>query len=52
MNRQDCLRSQGSTLLPFVEPGYSSRNLSSPSPHPYIDMGMVMIPTKGVPQVT
>jgi hypothetical protein len=34
----------------FVERGYPPQKLSSPSPSLYMDMGMVMMPKKGVPR--
>jgi hypothetical protein len=49
MNRQDCLR--GTKVGPFPGPSNpdTPENLSSPSPHPYIEMGMVMMLKQGVP---
>jgi hypothetical protein len=36
-------------VAPFSDPSDASTNLSSPSPYPYIEMGMVMMSKKGVP---
>jgi hypothetical protein len=41
MSMQDAASSVGSNT--------SHKNLSSPSPYPYIEIGMVMMPKRGVP---
>ena len=47
MNRQDCLR--GTEVAPFPVPQSQDtpKNVPSPSPHPYIEMRMVMMPKRG-----
>ena len=48
MNRQDRLR--GSEMVPFPSPSstVSPKNLSPPSPYPYMGVGMVVMLKQGV----
>jgi hypothetical protein len=50
LTKDDRLEDRGGARPRFVERGYPPQKLSSPSPPLYTDMGMVMMPKKGVPR--